>query len=76
MDRDSRGCSAAAFYYRASDEFLRSGPESLVVSDHELLAESEVDDISVDAIRGIALAPVRLGGRPLGSMALIGSPPS
>ena len=70
------GCTAAAFYYRPIDEFVRSGPESLVVSDHELQAESEVDDISVDAVRGIALAPVRLGGRPLGSMALIGSPPS
>jgi two-component system sensor histidine kinase KdpD len=70
------GCTAAAFYYRPIDEFVRSGPESLVVSDHELLAESEVDDISVDPVRGIAMAPVRLGGRPLGSMALIGSPPS
>jgi two-component system, OmpR family, sensor histidine kinase KdpD len=70
------GCSAAAFYYRPTDEFVRSGPESLVVSDHELRAESEVDDISMDSVRGIALAPVRLGIRPLGSMALIGSPPS
>jgi two-component system sensor histidine kinase KdpD len=70
------GCSAAAFYYRPTDEFFRSGPESLVVSDHELLVESEVDDISIDVIRGIALTPVRLGGRPMGSMALIGLPPS
>src|SRR5580698_7324786 len=70
------GCTAAAFYYRPTDEFVRSGPESQVVSDHELQAESEVDDPSVDTIRGVALAPVRLGGRPLGSMALIGSPPS
>jgi two-component system sensor histidine kinase KdpD len=70
------GCTAAAFYYRLSDEFFRSGPESQVVSDHELLAESEVDNSSIDALRGVALAPVRLGGRPLGSMALIGSPPS
>jgi two-component system sensor histidine kinase KdpD len=70
------GCGAAAFYYGPSDEFLRSGPESRVVSDHELRAEAEVDDVSVDAVRGVALAPVRLGGRPLGSMALIGSPPS
>ena len=30
----------------------------------------------MDTVRGIALAPVRLGGRPMGSMALIGSPPS
>jgi len=70
------GCTAAAFYYRPSEEFVRSGPESLVVTDHDLRAEAEVDDISVDALRGIALAPVRLGGRPMGSMALIGSPPS
>ena len=70
------GCTAAAFYYRPTDEFVRSGPESRVVSDHELLAEAEVDDISVDTLRSVALAPVRLGGRPLGSMALIGSPPS
>src|SRR5579863_6329993 len=60
------GCTAAAFYYRPSDEYLRSGPESRVVTDHELLAESEVDDPSVDVLRGVALAPVRLGGRSLG----------
>jgi two-component system sensor histidine kinase KdpD len=70
------GCEAAAFYYGPTDEFVRSGPESKVVSDHQLQAEAEVDDISVDAASGIAMAPVRLGGRPLGSMALIGSPPS
>jgi two-component system sensor histidine kinase KdpD len=70
------GCTAAAFYYRPTDEFVRSGPESQVVSDHELLAESEVEEVSVDPVRGLAIAPVRLGGRSLGSMALIGSPPS
>ena len=70
------GCGAAAFYYGPSGEFVRSGPESKVVSDHQLQAEAEVDDISEDAASGIAMAPVRLGGRPLGSMALIGSPPS
>jgi two-component system sensor histidine kinase KdpD len=70
------GCSAAAFYYRPTEEFFRSGPESRVVNDHELRAESEVDDLAVDLLRGVALTPVVLGGRPLGSMALIGSPPS
>ncbi|HUB78414.1 MAG TPA: ATP-binding protein [Bryobacteraceae bacterium] len=69
------GCTAAAFYYRPTDEFVRSGPESQVVTDHELLVESEVENPSVDLLRGVALAPVRLGGRPLGSMALIGPPP-
>ncbi|HEX3748895.1 MAG TPA: ATP-binding protein [Bryobacteraceae bacterium] len=70
------GCTAAAFYYAPTDEFARSGPESQVVNDHELLAESEVENASVDLLRGVALSPVRLGGRSLGSMALIGSPPS
>ncbi len=47
------------------------------MTDHELLcAESEVEDSSVDVVRGVALAPVRLGGRSLGSMALVGSLPS
>lgn len=69
-------CDAAAFYYKPGDEFFRSGPESSPVSDHDLLAAAEIDDVSVDAERGIATAPVRLGGRPLGSMALLGPLPS
>lgn len=70
------GCEAAAFYYRPSEEIVRSGPESQPATDHELLAAAEIDDVSVDVARGVALAPVRLGGRSLGSMALLGSPPS
>jgi two-component system sensor histidine kinase KdpD len=37
---------------------------------------AEIDDVSIDPRRSLALAPVRLGGRPLGSMALIGPLPS
>jgi two-component system, OmpR family, sensor histidine kinase KdpD len=70
------GCTAAALYYRPTDEFVRSGKESRVVTDQELLAQSDVDEPSIDVARGVALAPVRLGVRSLGSMALIGSPPS
>jgi two-component system sensor histidine kinase KdpD len=66
-------CSAAAFYYRPSGEFFRSGPESNPVSDHDLLAVAEVDDLCMDTGRATATAPVRLGGRTLGSMALIGA---
>ena len=69
-------CGAAAFYYQPANEFFRSGPESGPVSDHDLLAAAEVDDLTVDAKRMLATAPVRLGGRPLGSMALIGPLPS
>jgi len=70
------GCRAAALYYRSTEEFFRSGPESNVVTDHELLAAAEIEDVSVDSGREVALGPVRLGLRPLGSMALIGRLPS
>ncbi|SPF53303.1 Integral membrane sensor signal transduction histidine kinase [Candidatus Sulfopaludibacter sp. SbA4] len=70
------GCDGAAFYYRPTGEILRSGPESQPVSDHDLQAAAEIDDISINVGRSLATAPVRLGGRPLGSMALIGALPS
>jgi two-component system, OmpR family, sensor histidine kinase KdpD len=70
------GCEAAAFYYRLSEEVFRSGPESAVVTEHDLRAAAEVPGASVYTERGIATAPVRLGGRTLGSMALVGTLPS
>jgi two-component system sensor histidine kinase KdpD len=70
------GCEAAAFYYRPTEEILRSGPESRPVSDHDLQAAAEIDDVSVDGARRLATAPVRLGGRTLGSLALVGALPS
>jgi two-component system sensor histidine kinase KdpD len=69
-------CGAAAFYYRPTGEFFRSGPESNPVSDHDLLAVAEVDDLWMDTGRALATAPVRFGGRTIGSMALIGALPS
>ena len=69
-------CGAAAFYYQPTGEFFRSGPESNPVSDHELLAAAEVDGLTIDAMRKCATSPVRLGGRSLGSMALLGPLPS
>jgi two-component system sensor histidine kinase KdpD len=70
------GCEAAAFYYRPGEEFFRSGPESRPVTDHDLLAAAEVDDLTVDEMRVRATAPVRLGGHRLGAMALVGPLPS
>jgi two-component system sensor histidine kinase KdpD len=64
------GCGAAALYYQPADEVVRSGPESKVVSDHELRAVAETEGVTIDAERGVATAAVRLGGRPLGSLAL------
>lgn len=70
------GCDAAAFYYRPTGEILRSGPESQPVSDHDLQAAAEIDGVSLDLERSLATAPVRLGGRSLGSLALVGELPS
>jgi len=70
------GCSAAALYYHPADEVVRSGPESHVVSDHDLRAIAETESLTIDDKRGLALAAVRLGGRPLGSLALIGPLPT
>ena len=70
------GCGAAAFYYQPSDEIFRSGAESKPISDHDLHVAAEIDDVSIDLGRSLATAPVRLGGRPLGSLALIGPLPS
>ncbi|HTX34852.1 MAG TPA: ATP-binding protein [Bryobacteraceae bacterium] len=70
------GCGAAALYYYPADEVVRSGPESKVVSDHDLRAVAETESVTIDQERGLATAAVRLGGRPLGSLALIGPLPS
>jgi two-component system sensor histidine kinase KdpD len=77
------GCSAAAFYYQPGGEVFRSAPQvgsvssavSDAVSDAALSAAAEALDVSVDRERGIAIAPVRLGVRSLGSMALMGAQP-
>ena len=70
------GSTAAAFYYRATDEVVRSGPESAVATEHDLRVAAELDGVRVDYARGLALAPVRLGSRPLGSLAMVAPLPS
>ena len=70
------GCNAAAVYFGPSGEFFRSGPESAPVPDHDLLAAAEVSELTIDPVRGIATAPLRFGGRPLGSLALLAPLPS
>ncbi|HWC95229.1 MAG TPA: DUF4118 domain-containing protein, partial [Candidatus Sulfopaludibacter sp.] len=69
-------CEGAAFYYKPTEEVFRSGPESKPVTDHDLQAAAEVSEACCDRERNVATAPVRLGGRTLGSMALVGPLPS
>jgi two-component system, OmpR family, sensor histidine kinase KdpD len=70
------GVGGAAFYSLAADEIVRSGPESDPATDHDLKVAAELAEPSIDAVRGLALAPVRLGSRPLGGLALTGAPPA
>ena len=70
------GCEGAAFYYRPTEEVFRSGPESAPISDHDLRAAAEVDDVTVQSERRMATSPVRLGVRPMGSLGLLGTLPS
>jgi two-component system, OmpR family, sensor histidine kinase KdpD len=70
------GCRASAFFYLPTGEVMRSGPESKPVSDHDLRVAAETGSLSMDRVRSLALAPVSLGGRPLGSLALVGPLPS
>ena len=69
-------CGAAAFYYSPTGDIVRSGPESAPVSDHELMAAAEIEEPSLDPGHTTFTAPVRLGGRSLGSMALLGPLPA
>jgi two-component system sensor histidine kinase KdpD len=68
--------SAAAFYYLATGEVFRSGPESAGVTDAELRAAVDASEVSVERERAIAIEPVRLGIRSLGCLAVTGVLPS
>ena len=70
------GCDGAAFLYKPAGEIFRSGPESAPASDHDLAVATELDSVSVDAARGLATAPVIVGMRSLGSLALVGKLPT
>jgi len=65
-------CEGAAFYYQPAGEILHTGPKGKPVSDPDLLAAAELDDILMDPDRRLVLAAVRFGGRTLGSLALAG----
>ncbi len=65
------GCGGAAFYYSPTGDIVRTGPEIDAVTDGDLMAAVELDEGVLDSKSRIFTAPVRLGGRALGSMALL-----
>ena len=68
------GVSTAAFHTRSGDETFRWGPENPLISDDQLQADRE--EPLIDAPKGFAIIPVRLGGQALGNLGLAGPLPS
>jgi two-component system, OmpR family, sensor histidine kinase KdpD len=64
--------SAAVFFSKNENEFLRSGPESLAISDDQLRTAADEDEPALDREKQIAVAPVRLGGQIIGSLGFTG----
>ena len=70
------GVEGAAFYSLAADEAVRTGTAAGAISDHDLKVAAELDGPSTLDARALALAPVRMGARPLGGLAIVGRLPS
>ncbi|HLY17908.1 MAG TPA: ATP-binding protein [Bryobacteraceae bacterium] len=68
------GVTTAAFYAKSGHEIFRWGPGDPLISDEQLQADR--DEPLIDAVRGFAIIPVRLGGQPLGNLGLAGALPS
>jgi two-component system sensor histidine kinase KdpD len=66
------GIAAAVFFSKAENEFFRSGPEPFPISDERLRAAVDQSEAIVDAEKGTAVAPVRLGGQAMGSLGFSG----
>ena len=70
------GCTAAAFFYRETDEIFRTGPESRPIADHDLRVAAELERASGEATGDWVASPVRLGMRSLGGLGLVAPLPS
>lgn len=68
------GVRTAAFYAKLGGETFRWGPDDPLISDEQLQMDRE--EPAIDALRGFAVIPVRLGGQALGNLGLTGHLPS
>ena len=68
------GVTTAAFHVSSRHDTFRWGPDDPRISDAQL--QSDRDERLVDRAHGIAIVPVRLGGRPVGNLGLSGPLPS
>lgn len=63
---------AAVFFSKAQNEFFRSDPQTLVVSDDLLRGIADRGEPLIDRDRQIAVLPIGLGGQVIGSLGFIG----
>ncbi len=69
------GLRSAGFYDRLGDEVIWAGDRGHI-QDTELRSAAEEQSPRMDALGGVALVPVRLGGHVLGGLCLMGEIPS
>jgi two-component system, OmpR family, sensor histidine kinase KdpD len=67
---------AVAIYDRSTDTIDRAGPESLPDIEPKLREAVLQSTVSSDKDGGLTITPIRLGGEPIGSLAISGSAPS
>ena len=64
---------AVALYDRGADEIYRAGPEDLPGVDGKLRDAALEGTLFQDAVSGVVVASIRLGGEPIGSVAIRGA---
>ena len=65
--------SGAVLFSKMEDEFFRSDPNTLTISDEQLRWIASSEEPLIDHHRQFAIVPIRLGGQVLGSLGFIGS---
>ena len=62
----------AVLFSKIEDEFFRSDPQTLAISDEQLRMIASSEEPLIDQQTQIAVVPVRLGGQVLGSLGFMG----
>lgn len=62
----------AVLFSKVEDEFFRSDPQTVTISDEQLRLVASSEEALIDHQRQIAIVPVRLGGQVLGSLGFMG----
>ncbi len=67
---------AAVYFSTAESEVFRSDPRALSTSDEDLRAVAREQKERFDKERKVCIIPIQSGGRSIGSLGIVGGPPS